>query len=99
MRPLGNMAENGDKKLPTAGAQQILRRLAYQTVTEISFMSEKTGTLSLVTCTSCGKPIPPSTEATKFLCPNCGEIQIKRDGKCRKFGRPYKCPKCGFIGP
>jgi predicted RNA-binding Zn-ribbon protein involved in translation (DUF1610 family) len=61
-------------------------------------MSEGT-TLSLVTCTSCGKPIQPGTEATKFLCPNCGEIQIKRCGKCRKFGRTYKCPKCGFIGP
>ncbi len=64
--------------------------------TEVSVMSEK---LSLVTCTSCGKPIPPGSESTKFLCPNCGEIQIKRDGKCRKFGRLYKCPKCGFQGP
>jgi predicted RNA-binding Zn-ribbon protein involved in translation (DUF1610 family) len=65
-------------------------------------MEEKTATaptLSLVTCTSCGKPIAPGSESTKFLCPNCGEIQIKRDGKCRKFGRPYKCPKCGFTGP
>jgi Zn-ribbon RNA-binding protein len=60
---------------------------------------EKSSSLSLTTCTSCGKPIPPGTEATKFLCPNCGEIQMKRDGKCRKFGRPYKCPKCGFTGP
>ena len=64
--------------------------------TEVSVMSEK---LSLVTCTSCGKPIPPGSESTKFLCPNCGDIQIKRDGKCRKFGRIYKCPKCGFSGP
>ena len=61
-------------------------------------MTERT-TLSLVTCTSCGKPIPPGTESTKFMCPSCGDIQIKRDGKCRKFGRTYKCPKCGFIGP
>jgi predicted RNA-binding Zn-ribbon protein involved in translation (DUF1610 family) len=61
-----------------------------------NFMSER---LSLVTCTSCGKPIPPGSESTKFQCPNCGEIQIKRDGKCRKFGRLYKCPKCGFTGP
>ncbi|HKZ87780.1 MAG TPA: zinc finger domain-containing protein [Candidatus Bathyarchaeia archaeon] len=63
-------------------------------------MAEKTATsLSLTTCTSCGKPIAPGSESTKFLCPQCGEIQIKRDGKCRKFGRPYKCPKCGFTGP
>ena len=61
-------------------------------------MSEK-ATLSLVTCTSCGKPIQPRTEATKFLCPECGEIQIKRCGRCRKFSRTYSCPKCGFSGP
>lgn len=61
-------------------------------------MSEKP-TLSLVTCTSCGKPIQPGTQATKFFCPDCGEIQIKRCGKCRQFGRTYGCPKCGFSGP
>jgi hypothetical protein len=66
---------------------------------EMQIMTERATTLSLVTCTSCGKPIPPGSESTKFLCPNCGEIQIKRDGKCRKFGRLYKCPKCGFTGP
>jgi len=66
---------------------------------EMSIMTERQTALSLVTCTSCGKPIPPGSESTKFLCPNCGEIQIKRDGKCRKFGRIYKCPKCGFTGP
>ncbi|MDH4221712.1 MAG: zinc finger domain-containing protein, partial [Candidatus Bathyarchaeota archaeon] len=32
-------------------------------------------------------------------CPNCGEIDIWRCSKCRKFGRPYRCPKCGFAGP
>ena len=62
-------------------------------------MSEKTATLLMITCTSCGKPIPPRTEATKFLCPNCGELPIKRCRKCRKFGRQYKCPKCSFVGP
>ena len=50
-------------------------------------------------CTSCGKPVPPGMEAATFFCPNCGEILIRRCGKCRGFGRPYKCPKCGFIGP
>ncbi|HXX87266.1 MAG TPA: zinc finger domain-containing protein [Candidatus Acidoferrum sp.] len=63
-------------------------------------MTEKTAaTITLISCTSCGKPIPPAAQATKFMCPSCGEIQIKRDQKCRKFGRPYKCPRCGFIGP
>jgi predicted RNA-binding Zn-ribbon protein involved in translation (DUF1610 family) len=70
--------------------------LQYERQRSVTVMSER---LSLVTCTSCGKPIPPGSESTKFLCPNCGEIQIKRDGKCRKFGRLYKCPKCGFSGP
>src|SRR4030042_78462 len=64
----------------------------------VQLMTER-NPLSLVTCTSCGKPIAPGSESTKFLCPNCGELQIKRDGKCRKFGRPYKCPKCGLPGP
>jgi predicted RNA-binding Zn-ribbon protein involved in translation (DUF1610 family) len=62
-------------------------------------MAEKTAAIVLVTCTSCGKPILPGAEATKFLCPNCGEILIRRCVKCRKFGRQYKCPKCGFVGP
>jgi predicted RNA-binding Zn-ribbon protein involved in translation (DUF1610 family) len=62
-------------------------------------MAEKAATLSFATCTSCGKPIPPGAESTKFLCPNCGEIQIRRCAKCRKFGRAYKCPKCGYIFP
>jgi predicted RNA-binding Zn-ribbon protein involved in translation (DUF1610 family) len=62
-------------------------------------MSEKALTITLATCTSCGKPIPPRAEATKFPCPDCGEIIIRRCVRCRKFGRPYKCPKCGFTGP
>ncbi|MBS7659548.1 MAG: zinc finger domain-containing protein [Candidatus Bathyarchaeia archaeon] len=62
-------------------------------------MSGKTVNLTLTSCTSCGKPIPPATKATKFPCPNCGEIIIRRCEKCRNFGRQYKCPKCGFTGP
>ncbi|MCD6325099.1 DUF1610 domain-containing protein, partial [Candidatus Bathyarchaeota archaeon] len=26
------------------------------------------------TCTSCNRIIPPGTDATKFPCPNCGQI-------------------------
>jgi len=63
-------------------------------------MGEKAAaTASMPMCTSCHKIISPSTEATKFQCPSCGEITIWRCGRCRKFGRPYKCPKCGFEGP
>ncbi|MEM0313066.1 MAG: zinc finger domain-containing protein [Candidatus Bathyarchaeia archaeon] len=53
----------------------------------------------MTTCTSCNKPIPPGAGVTKFQCPSCGEITIRRCVKCRKFGRSYKCPKCGFTGP
>ncbi|MDH5450172.1 MAG: zinc finger domain-containing protein [Candidatus Bathyarchaeota archaeon] len=62
-------------------------------------MTETTTTITIPTCTSCHRTIPPETEATKFPCPNCGEIIIWRCSRCRKFGRPYKCPKCGFTGP
>ncbi|HDN62827.1 MAG TPA: DUF1610 domain-containing protein [Candidatus Bathyarchaeota archaeon] len=41
----------------------------------------------------------PGSEATKFLCPNCGDITIRRCKRCRVFARPYRCPKCGFTGP
>ncbi|RJS91457.1 DUF1610 domain-containing protein [Candidatus Bathyarchaeota archaeon] len=50
-------------------------------------------------CTSCNRIIPPGTDATKFPCPNCGQITIWRCQKCRLFGRQYKCPNCGFTGP
>ncbi|MBS7658459.1 DUF1610 domain-containing protein [Candidatus Bathyarchaeota archaeon] len=50
-------------------------------------------------CNWCGRLILPGEAATKFPCPSCGEIIIWRCKKCRGFGRPYKCPKCGFIGP
>ncbi|MFQ6094958.1 MAG: zinc finger domain-containing protein [Candidatus Bathyarchaeia archaeon] len=55
--------------------------------------------LTMPMCTSCHKMIAPGTEATKFLCPNCGEMTIWRCSKCRKFGRSYRCPNCGFTGP
>jgi predicted RNA-binding Zn-ribbon protein involved in translation (DUF1610 family) len=60
-------------------------------------MAEKE--LTLITCTSCGKTILPGTGTTKFLCPQCGDILMQRCTKCRQFGRTYRCPKCGFIGP
>ncbi|MBX5326279.1 MAG: zinc finger domain-containing protein [Candidatus Bathyarchaeia archaeon] len=55
--------------------------------------------LNMPTCTSCNRVISPGQEATKFSCPSCGEIVIWRCNRCRKFGRPYQCPKCGFTGP
>ncbi|MDA4128224.1 MAG: zinc finger domain-containing protein [Thaumarchaeota archaeon] len=50
-------------------------------------------------CTSCNRPILPGDRATKFMCPNCHEVLIWRDSKCRKFSRKYKCSNCGFEGP
>jgi len=50
-------------------------------------------------CTSCGRTIIPLEYYVRFPCPNCGQITIVRCEKCRKFGRSYKCPKCGFQGP
>jgi hypothetical protein len=34
-----------------------------------------------------------------FPCPNCASVTIWRCATCRKFGRPYKCARCGFEGP
>ncbi|UCH31083.1 MAG: DUF1610 domain-containing protein [Candidatus Bathyarchaeota archaeon] len=56
-------------------------------------------TIQTPICTSCNRTMPPVEKATRFDCPNCGEITIWRCQKCRKFGRQYKCPKCGFTGP
>ncbi len=55
--------------------------------------------MSMITCSWCNKIIFPDENAVKFPCPNCGEVLIWRCELCRKFGRPYKCPKCGFTGP
>ncbi|MFQ6073959.1 MAG: zinc finger domain-containing protein [Candidatus Bathyarchaeia archaeon] len=63
-------------------------------------MAEKTSvTVAMPICTSCHRIIARGTEPTKFPCPNCGEIVIWRCSRCRKFGRPYRCPKCSFQGP
>ncbi|MEM0366679.1 MAG: zinc finger domain-containing protein [Acidilobaceae archaeon] len=50
-------------------------------------------------CTSCGKPLNPSSKAVSFYCPNCGVFLIWRCEKCRTQGSTYKCPNCGFEGP
>ena len=55
--------------------------------------------LHMPACIWCGHTIIPTEEAVKFSCPSCGEFVIWRCEKCRLFGRSYKCPKCGFLGP
>jgi predicted RNA-binding Zn-ribbon protein involved in translation (DUF1610 family) len=55
--------------------------------------------LRVPVCTSCHKPIAPYARGVRFVCPNCGEIEIWRCEKCRKQGNTYVCPKCGFVGP
>jgi|APFre7841882590_1041340.scaffolds.fasta_scaffold11755_3 predicted RNA-binding Zn-ribbon protein involved in translation (DUF1610 family) len=56
-------------------------------------------TVKMPTCNWCGRMILPAEAAVKFPCPSCGEVVVWRCEKCRLFGRPYKCPKCGFTGP
>ncbi|MCD5409994.1 MAG: zinc finger domain-containing protein [Methanocellales archaeon] len=48
-------------------------------------------------CISCAVKLT-GTGFTRFPCPDCGEV-IGRCAKCRGQSNPYKCPKCGFIGP
>ncbi|MFQ5998651.1 MAG: zinc finger domain-containing protein [Candidatus Bathyarchaeia archaeon] len=43
--------------------------------------------------------IIPTENFVKFSCPNCSETVLTRCQRCRTFGRPYRCPKCGFTGP
>ncbi|MHA1379994.1 MAG: zinc finger domain-containing protein [Candidatus Helarchaeota archaeon] len=50
-------------------------------------------------CSGCGRIIESTNKAVKFNCPNCGEFEIWRCERCRKFSRNYRCPKCDFIGP
>ncbi|MBN2517221.1 MAG: RNA-binding protein [Candidatus Altiarchaeota archaeon] len=47
-------------------------------------------------CSICGAK---NEVAVKFPCPSCGEATIVRCGNCRAINNPYKCPKCGFVGP
>ncbi|MEM1537210.1 MAG: zinc finger domain-containing protein [Candidatus Nezhaarchaeales archaeon] len=50
-------------------------------------------------CSSCKKPVKLGEIASKFYCPQCGEVLIWRCTRCRRLVNPYKCPKCGFQGP
>ena len=50
-------------------------------------------------CTGCGRIIASTESAVRFNCPNCGEYEVWRCERCRKFGRTYLCPKCDFVGP
>jgi len=50
-------------------------------------------------CISCNAEIAPREHATRFLCPNCGEVEIVRCEMCRKLSNIYNCPSCGYEGP
>lgn len=54
--------------------------------------------LGEVRCTSSGTALS-GAGATHFPCPQCGEVEIGRCGRCRDQSVPYKCPRCGFRGP
>ncbi len=50
-------------------------------------------------CLSCGLKIGAIAGSLSFKCPSCAELEISRCAKCRKAGRTYTCPSCGFTGP
>jgi predicted RNA-binding Zn-ribbon protein involved in translation (DUF1610 family) len=52
-----------------------------------------------VKCSSCKKNLANTKGTARFPCPKCGEAEITRCKHCREIVVPYKCPKCGFIGP
>ncbi len=62
-------------------------------------MMAEVRTVKMPSCNWCGRMILPREGAVKFPCPQCSEVTIWRCEKCRGFGRPYKCQKCGFSGP
>ena len=62
-------------------------------------MSEKQHSAQLPVCSSCNRPIMPGEKASKFKCPECGDVLIWRCEKCRTFCRDYKCINCNFEGP
>jgi len=37
--------------------------------------------------------------SVSFPCPNCGKSVISRTFNERRLATPYKCQKCGFVGP
>jgi predicted RNA-binding Zn-ribbon protein involved in translation (DUF1610 family) len=49
-------------------------------------------------CASCGIRLSDKN-TTVFKCPNCGNYDIGRCGRCRDQSVPYKCPECGYAGP
>lgn len=49
--------------------------------------------------TGSGVALTNDTGSTSFPCPKCGEAIIQRTRKEREIAVPYKCPKCGFVGP
>ena len=50
-------------------------------------------------CKTCGVSLMGQEAFVKFPCPKCGEEEIIRCKKCKTLSAPYKCKKCGFIGP
>ena len=50
-------------------------------------------------CTSCKVSITNLAGSVRFICPNCGKIEIVRCSHCREIGAKYKCKGCSFEGP
>ncbi|MBN2094850.1 MAG: RNA-binding protein [Candidatus Aenigmarchaeota archaeon] len=54
--------------------------------------------MAKVKCSGCNIGLVGESFVT-FECPNCSKTQIVRCDTCRKNGRAYTCPECGFVGP
>ncbi|MBR9689613.1 MAG: RNA-binding protein [Candidatus Altiarchaeota archaeon] len=50
-------------------------------------------------CTTCKNDISTIKGSTEFKCPECGEVDIFRCGKCRSSAKQWKCSNCSFEGP
>ena len=59
-------------------------------------MSER---LSLVTCTSCGKPIPPGTNPQNSSAPTAEKSRLNGTGNAANSDASTNVQNAGFTGP
>ena len=50
-------------------------------------------------CSTCKKDSTNEEGTVEFECPACHGTHIVRCRHCKSIAAPYKCSKCGFIGP
>ncbi|MBI4140911.1 RNA-binding protein [Candidatus Woesearchaeota archaeon] len=52
-----------------------------------------------IVCNSCKNVLANQSGTAKFLCPQCGKVEIVRCAHCRKIAAKYVCAECNFEGP